>query len=277
MDEKVRGFGEVGELGDATLGRIRDGLWQALELTPVARDCWSLILSYVIFELRIGHLYDVLGGGANLNMFYAANDRWDVCRLLRITPDYFEFEAVDRVHPYGYLYVNRDERHECVIHRTQLENRVAPYLSRVKRSPPAEAREYDLVDYVADHTHNEDKSQIDVAKGQIKVQSDVVKVQSDVVKGQGDVVKGQIDVYEVAANIGSSLWILPVTRYTSQEFKDSLRLWVDVNDPRLRRYRSTPQVCLPSDPPLTLQDQLVGYKYMLHNTQKWIYLTSNTD
>lgn len=261
MVERVSGF-QYGEVGDDGLNRIRDALWMALEATIVVRDCWEIILSYVIFKLQVGRLYDVRGGGANLNMFYPASDRWDVCRLLRIThqsgDQFFEFEPVDRVHPYAYLFPHTEVRHTCTILKKHLEGRVAPYLSRVTRRLPAEAKEYDLIDYGAP---------LEGGYG------------APLEGGCGAPLEGgcDVNVYEVAANIGSSLWILPVMRYTSQEVKESVRLWVDIHDPRLQLYRSAPIPQIPSH--LTSQDQLVGYKYLLHqdsNSQKWTHILDSS-
>lgn len=201
-----------------------------------------------MLTLEVGKLYDVKGASSYLNMFFPAYERWDVCRLLRILDDgrqgggRLEFEPVDRVNPYSYLYPEQTfARRKHLVPSQQVETHVAPLLSRVVRvSPPREAREYDLVDYEDDD--------------------------------------GEINVYEVASNIGSFLWLVPVTIYTSAEFKDSLRRWVEANDPRLYPYRSQEKKM--RYPVLLRDDRLIGYKYQFARSpekNQWTRVQTTTN
>lgn len=76
-------------------------------------------------------------------MFHPASQRWDVCEVLAITIWAVHVRAVDRVHPYPYLYPNFKKASEWI---SLTSPRLKPYLSRVTRPEPRIARKYDLVD-----------------------------------------------------------------------------------------------------------------------------------
>lgn len=145
-------------------------------------------------------MVDAIGTTRNLNMFFPADLRWDVCLVEEIQENKSValLRPIDRVHPYPYLYPTFTKLREWV---PLSSGRIEPYrrMSTPIRSI-VNTREYDLVEVKDEY--------------------------------------GKWQIAEVSANIGTSLWILFVDNYFSPEMKDTRRLWMDVESPNLALYRS---------------------------------------
>lgn len=208
--------------GSQYLSRLRQ-LAREREALFGGRDCSGLVLDYVVGVIYVGMMLDVCGTTETLNMFVPAPRRWDLCRVVSILDDkQIIVSAVDRVHPYPYLYP--DQR--MFSPRTAValaSGDLAPPLSMVRRPEPRNVVDMDLIDF-----YDHDRERWEVA--------------------------------EVQANIGSALWLLLVDRYKSAEDKDSHRIWLHADIHRTRRYRGAPD-CLPTAEQAARITDACGYNF----------------
>lgn len=175
-----------------------------VETIWLPKPLFHIIFQYMTWVIHVGDFVDVQGTAAHLNMFVDASLRWELCRIIDINTlsgcsfdsPLLLVETVDRVHPYPYLYPGL---HIYRAQRWLKMDQIQLPLSRSNQNETENVKEYDLVDVQNEST-------------------------------------GEWKVAEVAANIGTSLWILFVDEYKDQNHKETLRKWILPE--HLKPYRS---------------------------------------
>jgi hypothetical protein len=231
-----------------TVARLRAQLVVALRGYLLA-ELVGVVADVLIWTLQPGSLLDARGVTAGLNMHWPAQERWDVCEVLEVDEIAVHLQPVDRLHPYPFFYPNFAPRTAWVAFTTNRKTtRLAPYLSQVARpgivwpSGGIEAYEKRLAPYLSQVA----RPGIGCPSGGIEAYQKYADAgwfggirEYDLIDVR-DQQSGKWCCAEIAANIGTALWVIMVDRYRSPEHKESCREWIGASDARYRiaRYRS---------------------------------------